>query len=140
MDCRRGFSLCKSLEICFVANPGSTNRMKEPLVVSPTTNSCLCMIVSLRGPRYVNQQGVGRRWKLSAKAAFVRKVLSKMNGKPVLPDDSKSSNPVSRTTNQNCPSRPCCPVCGGGLIEIRAKLQCSKCHTICETCCEGGRG
>ena len=36
--------------------------------------------------------------------------------------------------------RPACPVCGGELIEIRAKLQCSRCHTICETCCEGGRG
>lgn len=33
-----------------------------------------------------------------------------------------------------------CPVCGGELIEIRAKLQCARCHTICETCCEGGRG
>jgi len=38
------------------------------------------------------------------------------------------------------PSRPVCPVCGGELIEIRAKLQCARCHTICETCCEGGRG
>ncbi len=38
---------------------------------------------------------------------------------------------------KSCPS---CPVCGGVLIEIRAKLQCSQCHTICETCCEGGRG
>ena len=36
--------------------------------------------------------------------------------------------------------RPSCPVCGGELIEIRAKLQCARCHTICETCCEGGRG
>ncbi len=36
--------------------------------------------------------------------------------------------------------RPACPVCGGTLIEIRHKLQCSQCHTICETCCEGGRG
>lgn len=33
-----------------------------------------------------------------------------------------------------------CPVCGGQLIEIRAKLQCARCHTILETCCEGGRG
>jgi hypothetical protein len=33
-----------------------------------------------------------------------------------------------------------CPVCGGKLIEIRAKFQCSRCHRICETCCEGGRG
>jgi hypothetical protein len=36
--------------------------------------------------------------------------------------------------------RPACPVCGGLLIEIRQKLLCSQCHTICETCCEGGRG
>ena len=36
--------------------------------------------------------------------------------------------------------RSACPVCGGALIEIRHKLQCSQCHTICETCCEGGRG
>jgi hypothetical protein len=34
----------------------------------------------------------------------------------------------------------CCPVCGGKLIEIRAKFHCSRCHRICETCCEGGRG
>lgn len=33
-----------------------------------------------------------------------------------------------------------CPVCGGGLMEIRHKLICSRCHAICETCCEGGRG
>lgn len=33
-----------------------------------------------------------------------------------------------------------CPACGGSLIEIRAKFQCSRCHRICETCCEGGRG
>jgi hypothetical protein len=34
-----------------------------------------------------------------------------------------------------------CPVCRGQtLIEIRGKLQCARCHTICETCCEGGRG
>ncbi|MDA0586579.1 MAG: hypothetical protein O2820_00145 [Planctomycetota bacterium] len=33
-----------------------------------------------------------------------------------------------------------CPVCAGRLIDIRHKLQCERCHTICETCCEGGRG
>jgi hypothetical protein len=38
------------------------------------------------------------------------------------------------------PDKPACPACGGPLIEIRAKLQCSRCHAICETCCEGGRG
>ena len=32
--------------------------------------------------------------------------------------------------------RPACPVCGGELIRIRAKLQSSRSHTICES----GRG
>jgi len=36
--------------------------------------------------------------------------------------------------------RPACPVCGGRLIEVRAKLQCGNCHRIVETCCEGGPG
>lgn len=31
-----------------------------------------------------------------------------------------------------------CPVCGGTLIEIRAKIVCEVCHTIVESCCEGG--
>lgn len=43
------------------------------------------------------------------------------------------------TSDGNAP-RCACPVCGGRLIEIRHKLQCERCHTICETCCEGGRG
>ncbi len=38
------------------------------------------------------------------------------------------------------PPRPACPVCGAGLTERRGKLICTRCHTICETCCEGGRG
>ncbi|MGH7127844.1 MAG: hypothetical protein ACREIV_04710 [Planctomycetaceae bacterium] len=38
------------------------------------------------------------------------------------------------------PPRPACPVCGGRLVEIRQKLVCDRCHAICETCCEGGRG
>ncbi|WP_186775740.1 hypothetical protein [Rubripirellula tenax] len=36
--------------------------------------------------------------------------------------------------------QPGCPVCGGSMIDIRGKLQCTRCHRICETCCEGGRG
>jgi hypothetical protein len=32
-----------------------------------------------------------------------------------------------------------CPVCGGLLLEVRAKLHCIRCHTLCETCCDGGR-
>ena len=47
-------------------------------------------------------------------------------------------NAVAEEAAANC--RSGCPVCGGVLIEIRHKLQCSQCHTICETCCEGGRG
>lgn len=35
---------------------------------------------------------------------------------------------------------PICPVCGGVLEEIRQKMQCTRCRTIVETCCEGGRG
>lgn len=30
-----------------------------------------------------------------------------------------------------------CPSCGGHLIEIHGVLQCERCHTITETCCEG---
>lgn len=41
-------------------------------------------------------------------------------------------------TQRRC--QPACPVCGGSLVNIRQKLQCGRCHTIVETCCEGGRG
>ncbi|WP_422930629.1 hypothetical protein [Singulisphaera sp. PoT] len=37
------------------------------------------------------------------------------------------------------PPRAACPVCGSPVMEIRGKLQCTRCRTICETCCEGGR-
>jgi hypothetical protein len=54
--------------------------------------------------------------------------------------DTPTSPARAATDEQTDHSCPVCPVCGGRLIEIRAKLQCSQCHTICETCCEGGRG
>ena len=38
------------------------------------------------------------------------------------------------------PRRPACPVCGGRRVETRQQLPCDRCHAICETCCEGGRG
>lgn len=53
--------------------------------------------------------------------------------------------PTVNEDTQNAPfddagaNRCVCPVCGGATIEIRGKAQCSRCHTICETCCEGGR-
>jgi hypothetical protein len=43
-----------------------------------------------------------------------------------------------RRTEEATP-RAVCQICGGRLIEIRGKLQCERCHTIWETCCEGGR-
>jgi hypothetical protein len=53
---------------------------------------------------------------------------------------SADQHPKRETTENNCgTSTRVCPVCRGQLIEIRGKLQCSQCHTICETCCEGGR-
>lgn len=54
-------------------------------------------------------------------------------------ENAMGKNDPSRPTRPPDP-RPACPVCGGPLLEIRAKLQCARCHTICETCCEGGRG
>lgn len=54
-------------------------------------------------------------------------------------DETRSNSREARESHCNSP-RPACPVCGGSLIEIRGKLQCGRCHTICETCCEGGRG
>jgi hypothetical protein len=40
---------------------------------------------------------------------------------------------------QEVPWPAACPVCGGQLMEIRAKLHCTRCHTLCETCCDGGQ-
>jgi len=33
---------------------------------------------------------------------------------------------------------PVCPVCGGPIHDVRAKLVCRQCGMILETCCEGG--
>ncbi len=61
-----------------------------------------------------------------------------------MPTD-EPSRPPSPTVGMTqppapAPPRPVCPACGGPLVEIRAKLQCSRCRAICETCCEGGPG
>jgi hypothetical protein len=34
---------------------------------------------------------------------------------------------------------PGCPRCGGRLIDIRGQLHCTRCRTLCESACEGGR-
>ncbi|QDU39076.1 hypothetical protein Mal4_34110 [Maioricimonas rarisocia] len=54
---------------------------------------------------------------------------------------SQTSTPRQQPQQKVASTTACaCPVCGGGLVEIRMKLQCSRCHTIVETCCEGGPG
>ncbi|HZZ72454.1 MAG TPA: hypothetical protein VFE24_09380 [Pirellulales bacterium] len=53
---------------------------------------------------------------------------------------NESSQENRNELRNEATARPACPVCGGALIEIRAKLQCAVCHRICETCCEGGLG
>jgi hypothetical protein len=50
----------------------------------------------------------------------------------------ETTSAPSEQSNQQL-SRPTCQLCSGRLIEIRGKLQCERCHTIWETCCEGGR-
>lgn len=53
--------------------------------------------------------------------------------------DAASQESAAETNTAAAKScRPVCPICGGRLLEIRAKLHCSECHTILETCCEGG--
>jgi len=54
---------------------------------------------------------------------------------------AEQSSPAPATGKDTCyQGKLPCQICGGRLIEIRAKLQCERCHTIWETCCEGGRG
>lgn len=55
-------------------------------------------------------------------------------------DMAAPRRPTDAERDEGGAVRPACPACGGPLVEIRAKLQCSRCHTICETCCEGGPG
>lgn len=50
------------------------------------------------------------------------------------------NHPGDRCSPVSIDRLPACPVCGGRLVDIRQKRQCERCHTICETCCEGGRG
>ncbi|RLS33902.1 MAG: hypothetical protein DWH79_06175 [Planctomycetota bacterium] len=58
---------------------------------------------------------------------------------PTVGEDSVAPRPAV-DDRQDDAAPAACPVCGGRLIEIRAKFHCERCHRICETCCEGGRG
>ncbi|WP_182870469.1 hypothetical protein [Stieleria mannarensis] len=61
------------------------------------------------------------------------------NTTPLAPTDD--ALPRTCEVTRGASGHGVCPVCRGKtLIEIRGKLQCSRCHSICETCCEGGRG
>jgi hypothetical protein len=62
-----------------------------------------------------------------------------MSDQPQSEPGAQDNINTPRSENEDGASRrAACPMCGGALIEIRGKLQCSVCHTICETCCEGG--
>ncbi len=58
---------------------------------------------------------------------------------PQRPEPPRAATPPPSIPEEE-PCRVACPVCGGKLVEIRAKLTCSRCRAIVETCCEGGRG
>ncbi len=49
------------------------------------------------------------------------------------------TQPTDAVSEPHFASAQVCPACAGRLIEIRGKLICSRCRTICETCCDGGR-
>jgi hypothetical protein len=53
--------------------------------------------------------------------------------------ENQLENSSQSPSNESTATRPTCQLCGGLLIDIRGKLQCERCHTIWETCCEGGR-
>jgi hypothetical protein len=56
-----------------------------------------------------------------------------------MPENDVEIQSESTLAESKSPSQPVCQLCSGRLIEIRGKLQCERCHTIWETCCEGGR-
>jgi hypothetical protein len=77
-----------------------------------------------------------RRWH----AKFARKSDNASDSTPTEASPSSSESVSENCAPTESSRRPACPVCGGVLVEIKQKLVCSRCHTICETCCEGGRG
>ena len=69
------------------------------------------------------------------------RLADSINGEGPMPcSKTMPSRDLTKPTSQYNPAALACPACGVRLIDIRAKLQCSQCHRICETCCEGGRG
>ncbi len=78
----------------------------------------------------------------SSKTSMTRRPRPcRCSGSSMMTDDPpKQPPPPAPADGRAQAGRPACPVCGGGLVERRGKLICSRCRTICETCCEGGRG
>tara|TARA_R110002049_G_scaffold4601_5_gene32806 strand:- start:1114037 stop:1114447 length:411 start_codon:yes stop_codon:yes gene_type:complete len=73
-----------------------------------------------------------------------RHAVSRPTSADVTKDKTTNNSATIQTTNierfGGAAGSGVCPVClGRTLFEIRGKLQCARCHTICETCCEGGR-
>jgi hypothetical protein len=54
------------------------------------------------------------------------------------PEKSAGARGVPAEHRDDATGLGVCPVCGGPLEEVRAELQCRRCHAIIETCCEGG--
>jgi hypothetical protein len=78
---------------------------------------------------------------MSMKAHQAPSTDSSLDHLDITLNETAQNEPVLRemSPRDHC-SVAVCPVCQGRtLIEIRGKLQCGRCHTICETCCEGGR-
>ena len=61
-----------------------------------------------------------------------------------LPAHLGDTDMQSDKTNDDKPAKaepPRCPYCGTNEapIFVRAHLECPKCHTVTESCCDGGR-
>ena len=73
---------------------------------------------------------VGGQQRLTTFVIFIQAISEQLK--------SIIENKDKKETEQRA-NRCICPVCGAETMEIRGKAQCTRCHTICETCCEGGR-
>lgn len=51
-------------------------------------------------------------------------------------DEEPSEDTSQKTESSDCEVFNICPVCGGRGIPFRAKLICSQCRTILQTCCD----
>lgn len=45
---------------------------------------------------------------------------------------------MEQTTYDKAACQDICPLCRGKLNDKRLKRYCTRCGTLCETCCDGG--